>query len=171
MKQLSSIFNVVDEAVGVTICEYLGIGDGPGKRAIYRFAIDWDADRDERIVTVIEEWISNGMMDHVLIVGERKACLSVITEDFGKEDYGETFYFGNWLSSLLEDDALASFPMPDEIVVPCIGGEDVWYIEHVRMNKDFYPDHKQKEIKERYRSLISLFCLGFRGVFVPARRA
>lgn len=172
MKQLSNIFNVVDEAVGVTVCEYLGIGDGPGERTIHRFAIDWDSDRDERVVTVIEEWINNNWMDHVVIIGERKAFLSVVTKDFGKEDdlSDDPYILHNWFADRCGKDELAYASMPDEVSVPCIGGEDIWTVEHVRMSKIGRYTMKEDETKERYRSLISLFCLGFRGLFVPARR-
>lgn len=172
MKQLSNIFNVVDEAVGVTVCEYLGIGDGPGERTIHRFAIDWDGDRDERIVTVIEDWISKGWMDDVVIIGESKAILYVVTTDYGKEDDNkdEPYLFHNWLASLCEKKDLAHAPMPDGVEVPCIGGYDYWSIDHVRMSKPALYMNKEPETKERFRSLISLFRLGFCGLFVPARR-
>lgn len=172
MKQLSNIFNVVDEAVGVTVCEYLGIGDGPGMRAIHRFAIDWDCDHDERVVTVIEEWINIGWMDHVLIMGERKACLSIVTDDYGKEDLHDVsqYMLTNWLADRCGRDDLSYAPMPDEVGVPCFGGEDVWNVQHVRANMDDKFIHGGILTQMRYQSLITLFGLGSRGLFVPARR-
>lgn len=171
MKQLSNIFNVVDEAVGVTVCEYLGIGDGPGMRNIHRFAIDWDEDHDERIVTVIEEWINTGWMDHVLIMGERKAFLSIVTDDYGKEDPDEVgcYMLRNWLADRVGRSDLAYAPMPDFVGCQMHGGEDVWNVLHVRANTPWQDVHGVNT-QERYRSLISLFGLGSRGLFVPARR-
>lgn len=158
MKQLSKIFQVVEEVHDASVCEYLASGDGPGQRTIHRFAIDWDADHDERIVAVVEDWINYGWMDRVLAVGERKGLMSVVTTDYGKESNTEKFVF---LRLVEGSNDLSVDPMPDEVLA-C---GDTWIVEHVR---SFGPCHYSD--RDRLDGLIKFFGLGNRGLFIPRTR-
>jgi len=169
VKQLSSIFNVVEESAGFTICEYLGTVDPLTLvRSMHRFAIHWDSDRDERVVTIIEEWIVNGFMDHVSIIGETKAFLSVVTNDFGNESDDQPYLFSKKYG--YKHESVDFVQIPEGVNVPCIGGEDYWTVEHVRMCSETQYVNDEKKIKDLYRGMIAVFCLGPRGTFVPARR-
>lgn len=52
-----------------------------GKANVQRFAIVWDEDHDDRVVSLAEKAYMAGIFAPVLFIGERKAHLSVVVAD------------------------------------------------------------------------------------------
>lgn len=73
MKQLSSFFVVVGETPNFSVCETVC------DQYIWRFVIEWDEDRDLRIVDVINHLISTHCFSEydVTTIGESKGCLNI----------------------------------------------------------------------------------------------
>ena len=79
MRQLSSFFVVVGDTPTHTICEVLSCRGADGAAGIWRFAIQWDCDHDERIVQVVNHLVVAHDLGDVGMtrIGERKGCLSI----------------------------------------------------------------------------------------------
>ena len=79
MRQLSSLFVVVGDTPTHTICEMLSYRVADGAAGIWRFAIEWDCDHDERIVQVVEHIVANNEMTVLGItrIGETRGTVVV----------------------------------------------------------------------------------------------
>jgi hypothetical protein len=51
------------------------------KAKFHDFAVIWDEDHDQRIISVIEELYFNGLLSHVAFIGERKAMVTLLIKE------------------------------------------------------------------------------------------
>jgi len=59
------------------------------KAAFHDFAIIWDEDHDERIISVIESLYFQGLLAPALFVGEKKGSFTLLTEDSFAQKLGQ----------------------------------------------------------------------------------
>lgn len=59
---------------------------------IHDFAVIWDEDHDERVISVIEKIYMAGLLSPIQFIGERKGCLTVIV--------AAKFYFAHSMEAL-----------------------------------------------------------------------
>jgi hypothetical protein len=106
MKQRSTMFEVIAEIDNLMICEAVLFRGGWRKK--WRFAVEWDEDRDERVIPVVEKMIFDRVLFDLEIVKvkESKGCLHIHT----MLNAAETDRFPSYVSVL----------EPEE------EGEDVW---------------------------------------------
>ena len=68
--------------------------DPLGHPSIQRLAVVWDEDHDERIVSVLERAYMQNLLAPVVMVGERKASMTIVVDDSFMP--GEEFEFSNY---------------------------------------------------------------------------
>jgi hypothetical protein len=64
------------------------------KPRLHDFAVIWDEDHDERVITSIEELYKKNLFSPVLFIGERKGSLNVIISSELKKTVGEHAFQG-----------------------------------------------------------------------------
>ena len=57
--------------------------------AFHDFAVVWDEDHDLRVVWVLEQMLTHGLLGRALVVGERKGGVTVLTREGVDPKYGE----------------------------------------------------------------------------------
>ena len=67
-----------------------------GGARIQQFAVIWDEDHDERVISVIEEAYFLGLLGPVKFVGERKGSLTVLVDPLFWKSYDRSDYTNKW---------------------------------------------------------------------------
>ncbi len=67
-----------------------------GGARIQQFAVIWDEDHDERVISVIEEAYFQGLLAPVKFVGERKGSLTVLVDPQLWEICDKSVYMNKW---------------------------------------------------------------------------
>ncbi len=67
-----------------------------GGARIQHFAVIWDEDHDQRVISTIEEAYFQGILGPVKFIGERKGALTVLVDPLFWEMYDKADYTNTW---------------------------------------------------------------------------
>jgi hypothetical protein len=67
-----------------------GAGGRLDKPHLHDFAVIWDEDHDERVIEAVQRIYREGLLSPVVVIGERKGSLTVLTATPPTEDYIES---------------------------------------------------------------------------------